>query len=105
RPLNDAPARYTEFLTSLCGHRLDGVTMALDCGHGAAYQVGPDAFRGLGAHVVALGVSPDGTNINRGYGALHLERLQEAVVSERAQVGVALDGDADRVVVVDEHGD
>jgi phosphoglucosamine mutase len=103
--LPDAAARYAEFLKSLCPHRMDGLQVAIDCGHGAAYRVGPEVFRQLGAQVFTLGVDPDGTNINRDCGALHVERLQETVRAQKAHIGVALDGDADRIIVVDECGD
>jgi len=103
--LPDAAARYAEFLKNLCPHRMDGLRVAIDCGHGAACCVGPDVFRQLGAQVFTLGVDPDGTNINRDCGALHVERLQETVRAQKAHIGVALDGDADRIIVVDECGD
>ena len=102
--LPDAAARYAEFLATRCPPTLDGLVVAIDCGHGAAYRVGPDVFRRLGAEVVALGVDPDGTNINRDCGALHVGQLQETVRQRQAHIGIALDGDADRIIVVDEHG-
>ena len=83
---------------------LEGLKIVVDCAHGAAYKTAPEVFRELGADVIALGVRPDGTNINDGAGALHPERMQEAVVENRAHLGIALDGDADRVIVVDEQG-
>src|SRR5215468_9666337 len=83
---------------------LDGVKLVVDCGNGAAYRVAPEVFTELGAKVVALGVDPDGKNINDGAGALHAERMCEVVKRERADLGVALDGDADRVIICDERG-
>ncbi len=103
----DAAARYTAFLKSLVpqSFTLKGLKVAIDCAHGAAFEVGPELFAQLGAEVIAIGVSPDGENINRDCGATHPQRLQETVRTERAHVGIALDGDADRVVLVDERGD
>lgn len=93
---------YLEFLRShvLDGARLSGYRMVLDCANGAAYQLGPELFRSLGADVVAMGVTPDGRNINAGCGSLHLEGLQARVKQEEAQLGVAFDGDADRALFV-----
>lgn len=93
---------YLEFLRRhvLAGAKLDGYRMVLDCANGAAYQLGPELFRSLGADVVAMGVAPDGRNINAGCGSLYLEGLQERVKKEEAQLGVAFDGDADRALFV-----
>jgi phosphoglucosamine mutase len=93
---------YLEFLRSrvLPGAKLSGFRMVLDCANGAAYQLGPELFRSLGADVVAMGVSPDGRNINAGCGSLYLEGLQARVSKEGAQLGVAFDGDADRALFV-----
>jgi phosphoglucosamine mutase len=93
---------YLEFLRSrvLSGAKLSGFRMVLDCANGAAYQLGPELFRSLGADVVAMGVNPDGRNINAACGSLHLEGLQERVRKEAAQLGVAFDGDADRALFV-----
>ena len=84
--------------------RLDGIKVVVDCAHGAAYQVAPAALWELGADVVAIGVAPNGFNINDGFGSTAPEALQERVVAEGAQIGIALDGDADRLIVVDEAG-
>jgi phosphoglucosamine mutase len=107
RAIDDAAARYIEFLKGLVPNELilQGVRVAVDCAHGAAYRVGPELFRQLGAQVVAIGVAPDGVNINREGGATHPQRLQETVRAERAQLGIALDGDADRLILVDETGE
>jgi phosphoglucosamine mutase len=105
--IDDAVGRYNVFAKqSFPRHlTLDGVTLAIDCAHGAAYKVAPEVLEELGARVIALGVEPNGENINLGAGALHPEALQAAVRSHRAQIGIALDGDADRCILVDEQGD
>lgn len=93
---------YLDFLRSrvIPGASLSGMRMVLDCANGAAYQLGPELFRSLGADVVAMAVQPDGRNINAGCGSLHLEGLQKRVVAEGATFGVAFDGDADRALFV-----
>lgn len=105
--LDDAAARYEERLCSLLpvGVRLDRLRIVVDAAHGAAYQVAPAVFSALGAEVLAIGVEPDGRNINDGCGALHPELVQAAVRNAHADVGVALDGDADRVILVDDRGE
>jgi len=97
---------YLEFLRKhvLPGARLDGFRLVLDCANGAAYQLGPEIFRSLGAEVVTMAVDPDGRNINAGCGSLYLEGLRERVVEEEAQLGVAFDGDADRALFVSGSG-
>jgi phosphoglucosamine mutase len=104
--IDDAVGRYNVFAkTAFPRHlTLDGLTIAIDCGHGAGYRVAPEVLEELGARVYALGVDPDGENINEGAGALHPENLQDAVLAHGAAVGVALDGDADRAIFVDEQG-
>jgi len=104
--IEDAASRYKESLKAcLSGHSpLAGLKIVVDCAHGAAYRVGPELLRELGATVVAMGVRPDGTNINSRCGAVHPEGLQQAVRAEKAQLGIALDGDADRAIFVDETG-
>jgi phosphoglucosamine mutase len=99
-------AEYLEFLRSrlISGAKLSGFRVVLDCANGAAFKLGPELFRSLGADVVAMGVTPDGRNINAGCGSLHLEGLQQRVVAERASLGVAFDGDADRALFVCETG-
>jgi phosphoglucosamine mutase len=93
---------YLEFLRSrvLAGAQLSGFRVVLDCANGAAYQLGPELFRSVGAEVVSMGIDPDGRNINAGCGSLHLEGLRERVLKEEARMGVAFDGDADRALFV-----
>ncbi|HEY2460773.1 MAG TPA: phosphoglucosamine mutase [Candidatus Acidoferrum sp.] len=95
-------AEYLAFLRSriIPGAKLAGLRIVLDCANGAAYKLGPELFRSLGADVVAMGVEPDGRNINAGCGSLHLEGLQKRAIAERAALGVAFDGDADRALFV-----
>jgi phosphoglucosamine mutase len=97
---------YLDFLRSriIPGAELSGFRMVLDCANGAAYKLGPELFRSLGAEVVAVGISPDGRNINAGCGSLYLEGLQKRTVAEKARLGVAFDGDADRALFVCETG-
>ncbi len=104
--MDDATGRYIEFCkqTFPKALRLDGMTIVVDCAHGAAYRVAPTVLRELGADVVALGVEPDGFNINDNVGATATDKLREAVVANKADIGIALDGDADRVILVDEGG-
>ena len=105
RVFSDAEDRYVVHLLQTLPHRLDGLTVVLDCAHGAASGCSPDAFRDAGASVVVIGAEPDGLNINEGCGSTHLERLQEAVRAHGADLGIAHDGDADRCLAVDENGD
>ena len=104
--IHDAVGRYVVFLKSLFPRelRLDGLTVVVDCAHGAAYKVAPAVFEELGARVVCLHAKPDGKNINDGCGAVHPEAMARAVLKARAQLGIALDGDADRVIIADEKG-
>ncbi len=104
--INDAVGRYVVFLKSLFPRdlTLDGTTVVVDCAHGAAYKVAPAVFEELGARVVTLSAKPDGKNINDGCGAVHPQAMARAVEKSRAQLGIALDGDADRVIVADETG-
>jgi len=104
--IDDAIGRYLVFLKS-CLQRsrtFDGLKVVVDCANGAAYKVGPDVLDELGVDVIALGVDPDGKNINRDGGAVNPARVQEAVLRENADIGVALDGDADRAIMVDGKG-
>ncbi|MGQ9365950.1 phosphoglucosamine mutase [Azospirillum sp. A39] len=104
--MEDAPGRYIEYVKNTFprGLRLDGLKIVVDCAHGAAYRVAPNVLYELGAEVVPIGVKPDGLNINKGCGATATGLLQETVVAEGADLGIALDGDADRLIMVDEHG-
>jgi phosphoglucosamine mutase len=104
--LDDAGGRYIEFVKQSFprGRRLDGLRIVVDCAHGAAYKVAPTVFWELGAEVFSLGVSPDGLNINRECGALSPEQMRREVLARRADIGIALDGDADRLIIADEHG-
>jgi phosphoglucosamine mutase len=104
--LDDAGGRYIEFVKQSFpkGLRLDGLRVVVDCAHGAAYKVAPTVFWELGAEVFTLGVSPDGININRDCGALAPEQMRREVLARRADIGIALDGDADRLIVADERG-
>lgn len=103
----DARGRYIEFCKSSFPFHLSlqGLRIVLDCAHGAAYQVGPAVFTELGATVIKLSCEPDGLNINRDCGSTHPEALQRAVVEQGADLGIAFDGDADRVLMVDRHGE
>lgn len=96
-------ARYRHFLAG-CGTELTDLPVVLDCAHGAAYRLGPELFRALGARVTELACSPDGRNINDGCGALHVEALRQRVLSEGAAFGAAFDGDADRCILVSASG-
>ncbi len=106
RRLDDAAGRYIEFCKSTFPGEIDlkGLRLVVDCAHGAAYHVAPDVFHELGAEVVALGVAPNGFNINDGVGAVHADRLPEQVRAHGADLGIALDGDGDRVVIADNQG-
>ncbi len=105
--IDDARGRYIVFLKQAFPkeYTLDGLRLVLDCAHGAAYRVAPAVFEELGAEVIKVGVEPDGININNRCGALYPEVVQAKVRETRADMGIALDGDADRVIVVDEHGE
>jgi phosphoglucosamine mutase len=104
--IDDAIGRYVVFLKSTFPKELDlvGVKIVLDCANGAAYKVAPAVFEELGAEVITIGVKPDGSNINAGCGSLHPEIISKAVKEQKADLGIALDGDADRVIFVDESG-
>jgi phosphoglucosamine mutase len=104
--IDDAVGRYIVFLKSTFPKELDlsGMRIVLDCANGAAYKVAPAVLEELGATVIPIGVKPNGTNINAGCGSMHPEVMSEAVKEHRADLGIALDGDADRVIFVDEFG-
>ena len=102
----DSRGRYVTFVKNSFPRELtlEGLRVVVDAAHGAAYRVAPLVFQELGAHLVAIGVKPNGTNINHDAGALHPDKLRAEVVKRGAHVGIALDGDADRLIVVDEKG-
>ncbi len=104
--LRDAQGRYIEFCKSTFPNELDlrGLKIVVDSAHGAAYNIAPHVFHELGAEVVSIGASPDGFNINLGVGATAPKALSEAVVANKADLGIALDGDADRLIMVDAAG-
>jgi phosphoglucosamine mutase len=104
--LDDAVGRYIEYAKSSFprGLRLDGLKIVVDCANGAAYKVAPTVLWELGAEVIPVAVSPDGFNINKDCGSLHTQTLQTQVVAHGAHLGIALDGDADRLVLCDEKG-
>ena len=106
RRIDDARGRYIHAIKQSLPHdvRLDGLKIVVDCANGAAYQVAPSAIWELGAEVISLGVSPNGKNINDNCGSTHPNLLRETVVASGADIGIALDGDADRLIVVDEKG-
>jgi len=107
RRIDDARGRYVQFAKDTFPEhlRLDGLKVVLDCANGAAYHVAPDALWELGAEVIPLGVLPNGLNINDECGSTHPDLLQQTVVASGADIGIALDGDADRLIVVDEKGE
>ncbi len=106
RRLDDVIGRYTEHVkrTFPRGSRLDGLKVVVDCANGAAYRVAPEVLWELGAEVVPIGVDPDGFNINRGCGSTDTDYMQAQVMAHGADIGLALDGDADRLIVCDEKG-
>lgn len=106
RRIDDAQGRYIHFAKATFPEqlRLDGLKIVIDCAHGAAYKVAPAALWELGAEVIAMGVAPDGFNINDKVGSTHPKALQLKVLESGADIGIALDGDADRLIVVDERG-
>ncbi len=105
--VDDAPGRYIEFCKSTIPHGIDlkGLKLVVDCAHGATYHVAPDVFSELGAEVGCIGVNPDGLNINEACGATQPQALQKAVLDSGADLGIALDGDGDRLIMVDHAGE
>ncbi len=103
----DAAGRYIEFCKASVSSGLDfeGMKIVVDCAHGATYQIAPHVFEELGAQVVTIGAEPDGLNINEGFGATQPEKLVQTVLANQADLGVALDGDGDRVIMVDHKGE
>jgi phosphoglucosamine mutase len=106
RRIDDAQGRYIQLAKATFPEhlRLDGLKIVIDCAHGAAYKVAPAALWELGAEVIAIGVAPDGFNVNQQVGSTHPKALQLKVLESGADIGIALDGDADRLIVVDERG-
>ena len=104
--IDDGRGRYQEFVktTFPAGLRLDGLKVVIDCANGAAYKAAPDVLWELGAEVIPVGVAPNGTNINLNCGSTHPETAAETVIQHHAHVGICLDGDADRVMIIDETG-
>lgn len=105
--MDDAVGRYVEFCKGTIPRRMDfrGLKVAIDCANGAAYQSAPAAFHELGADLHVINNQPNGFNINNGCGSTHIEGLQKLVLEKKCDVGIAFDGDADRVLMVDSHGD
>ncbi|MCV7112544.1 phosphoglucosamine mutase, partial [Mycolicibacterium setense] len=101
----DAADRYLRHVSKACTTRLDGLTVVVDCAHGAASEVGPRAYRAAGARVIEINADPNGLNINDDCGSTHLEAIRAAVLAHGADLGVAHDGDADRCLAVDANGD
>ena len=104
RRFADAEDRYVVHLLASLPHRLDGIHVVLDCAHGAAAGISPEVFTDAGARVTVIGDAPDGMNINDGVGSTHLDKLADAVLAARADVGIAHDGDADRCLAIDANG-
>ena len=106
RRIEDARGRYIHAVKNTLGDdiRLDGLKIVVDCANGAAYQVAPSAMWELGAEIIAVGIAPDGKNINDRCGSTHTELVRDTVVASGADIGIALDGDADRLIVIDEKG-
>ncbi|MBN2707260.1 MAG: phosphoglucosamine mutase, partial [Deltaproteobacteria bacterium] len=104
--IDDANGRYIVFLKNTFPDHLtlEGLKLVIDCGNGAAYKIAPSVFTELGAEVICIGINPDGKNINAGCGSLYPEKLKEKVLAEGADLGIAFDGDADRVIFVDHRG-
>ncbi|MDC7219211.1 MAG: phosphoglucosamine mutase [Spirochaetales bacterium] len=104
--VGDAAGRYIEFCKSTIPWTMsfEGLKIVVDCAHGATYHIAPHVFRELGAEVYTIGVEPDGLNINAGVGSTHIETLQKAVLEQGADLGIALDGDGDRLIMVDGAG-
>ena len=103
----DAAGRYIEFCKASVptGMTFDGMKIVVDCANGATYHIAPDVFKELGAQVIAIGTEPNGLNINEGYGATSPENLVKTVLEQKADFGIALDGDGDRIIMVDHNGE
>jgi len=103
----DAQGRYIEFCKSTAPSRLNlsGMRIVVDCAHGATYQIAPDVLSELGAEVIAVGTEPNGLNINDGVGSTYTDNLVKTVLKHRADIGISLDGDGDRLIMVDHKGE
>lgn len=101
----EAKFAYLEYIQSTVRSSFQGIRVALDCAHGAAYELAPKVFEALGAEVIMVGAQPNGRNINDNCGSTHPEALQRIVVEQKAHIGLAFDGDADRLIAIDEKGD
>ena len=105
RRINDAPGRYIEFCKSTAQRlSLKGMKIVLDCANGATYHIAPNVFKEMGAEVIAIGIEPNGFNINKNVGSTSPQALIDKVLEEKADCGIAFDGDGDRLVIVDQHG-
>ncbi|QLE86382.1 phosphoglucosamine mutase [Shewanella sp. Scap07] len=104
--IDDAPGRYIEYCKGNfpAEHTLHGLKIVVDCAHGATYHIAPNVFRELGAEVIAIGDQPDGININHEVGATSTGKIRETVINSNADLGIALDGDGDRIMMVNRHG-
>lgn len=102
---HELTAKYAEYLKTTVKGQFSGLKLVLDCAHGAAYELAPQIFKELGAEVITVGAEPDGTNINAGVGSTHPEYLREQVVAHGADMGLSFDGDADRLIAIDENGE
>lgn len=103
--LDDGARMYTEHLLSIADVDLSGMKLVIDCANGASYHTAPELFRALGANVIAFGVEPDGFNINRDCGSTHADKLASQVIAHGADMGLAFDGDADRLIAIDDQGE
>lgn len=97
--------KYVQFLKTTVKSEFSGLKIVLDCAHGSAYELAPQIFRELGAEIITVGAEPDGKNINDGVGSTHPQFLREQVLAHRADMGLSFDGDADRLIAIDEHGE
>lgn len=102
---DQAKFMYLDFVKSTVASTFKGYRIVLDCAHGAAYELAPKVFEELGAEVISIGAEPNGRNINEGFGSTHPEKLQKLVVERGAHIGLAFDGDADRLIAIDENGE
>jgi phosphoglucosamine mutase len=102
---NESKYLYLEYLKTTISNSFKGIKVVLDCAHGSAYELAPKLFRELGAEVIAIGAEPNGLNINDGFGSTHPEKLRDEVLKHQADLGLAFDGDADRLIAIDNNGE